>query len=162
MSLKMVATGALIGITLGLGAAGPASAATPPAQEAHAAGGMELSLNQGRKWETDDALRQGMVAIRETMARTLGSLHTGTFTPAQYAALAATLEGQVDGITKNCRLPSDADAQLHIVLARIMDGIDGLKADGGRNRVTGAVKVLMGLTAYGGYFDHPGWQPIGH
>ncbi len=162
MSVKTFATGALIGVALSLGAAGSAAAATPPAHELRVSGAMDLSLNQGRKWETDDALRQGMAAIRETMARTLGSLHTGTFSPAQYAELAVALEGQIDGITKNCRLSPDADAQLHIVLARIMEGIEGLKADAGRDRVRGAMTVVMALATYGGYFDHPGWQPIGH
>lgn len=160
MSVKMTAAGALMGVALTLGAAGAALAANPPSHDGHAAGIPELTLNQGSKWQTDDALRQGMAAIRETMAQSLGSMHTGTYSPAQYATLASALEGQVDGITQNCRLPPDADAQLHVVLAGILEGIDGLKSDGAR--VPGAVKVLRALVAYGSYFDHPGWVPIGH
>jgi hypothetical protein len=160
MSVKMTVAGALMGVVLTLGAAGPALAANPPSHDGHAAGVPELSLNQGRKWATDEALRQGMESIRETMAQSLGSMHTGAFSPAQYAALASALEEQVDGITRNCRLPPDADAQLHLVLAGILEGIDGLKSDDGR--VPGAVRVLRALGAYGAHFDHQGWEPIGH
>lgn len=160
MISKTTAAGALIGVVLSLGAAGPSFAATSPAHDGHAAGTPELSLNQGRKWATDNALRQGMAAIRETMAQNLNAMHGDSYAPAQYAALAASLEGQVDGITRNCRLPPDADAQLHIVLASILEGIEGLKSDSAR--LQGTVKVLRSLVIYGTYFDHPGWQPIGH
>jgi hypothetical protein len=137
-----------------------ARGATPPPHDGHAGGTLELSLNQGRKWETDEALRQGMTVIREAMVRSLGAIHVGTFTTTQYASLTRTLEDQVDGIIRNCRLPSEADAQLHIVLAEIFEGIDGLKSDKGR--VSSAMRVLQALNAYGTHFDHAGWEPIGH
>ena len=160
MIAKKTAAGALFGVVLSLGAAGPSLATTSASHDEHAAGSVELSLNQGRKWATDDALRQGMTAIREAMAQNLSAMHDGRYTPAHYTALATTLEEQIDGITRNCHLPPDADAQLHIVLAGILEGIEGLKSDGAR--VQGAAKVLRALDAYGTHFDHPGWQPTGH
>jgi hypothetical protein len=105
MSLKTTVAGALVGVALILGAAGSAPAATPPPHDGHAGGTLELSLNQGRKWETDEALRQGMTVIREAMVRSLGAIHVGTFTTTQYASLTRTLEDQVDGIPRpmpNC------------------------------------------------------------
>ncbi len=159
MSTKTTAAGALVSGALIFGAVGPALAALS-SHDGHVAEALELSLNQGRKWATDEPLRQGMAAIREAITQSLSAVHNATYTPAQYASLTATLEQQVDGIVRNCRLPPEADAQLHLVLADIFEGIDGLKSDNAR--VSGAMRVLQALDAYGAHFDHPGWEPVGH
>ncbi len=70
------------------------------------------------------------------------------------------MQGQIDYVTANCKLPEEADHQLHVVLGQILDGIAVLKADKGRDQ--GAVKIVQALELYGAHFDHAGWKPLKH
>ena len=58
---------------------------------------------------------------------------------AEYAALADRVESQVNGVVRNCRLPPEADAQLHLVISDILDGAEMMRNDNGR--VEGAIKL---------------------
>lgn len=129
-------------------------------QHAHDPGAMKLALNKGRKWDTDEALRKGMSAMRAEVGRALHAIHDGKLDAAGYQALARSLEGEMAQVVANCRLAPDADAQLHIVLARLTEGVDAMKTDSPRE--DGAVKVVDALNAYGRHFDHPGWKKIRH
>ena len=142
---------------LALGLADPTMAATGHSHEGQG-GPIELSLNHGSKWQTDEALRDGMAAARLAMADALDRIHDGHYGPDEYAALARTLEANVDDIVRNCRLPEEADAQLHIVLAAILDGIEAMRT--GPDRVGGAVTIVSALDAYGSHFDHLGFEPF--
>ncbi|WP_146208980.1 hypothetical protein [Azospirillum sp. TSO22-1] len=120
---------------------------------------MTLTLDHGRKWPTDESLRTGMSGIRTAMAAALEPIHKNTLPAARYGELAAAIETQVERIVKNCKLPDAADAQLHIVLAQIHEGVEGMK---GAERQAGAVKVVTALDAYGKHFDDTGWKPLAH
>ncbi|CAA7613000.1 hypothetical protein [Magnetospirillum sp. SS-4] len=125
--------------------------------------GGQLTLDHGRKWQTDAPLRQGMSAIGADMAGALDRIHGNRFGPADYEALAGSIDAHIDGITRDCRLPPAADAQLHLVLAEIMDASEVMKGKGGtRDRSRGAVTVVKALDAYQAHFDHPGWRPLAH
>lgn len=119
---------------------------------------VKLSLNHGKKWSTDEPLRKGMNNMRSEMSRSLHGIHEGKLDAAGYDALAKKLEGEMAGIVANCKLAPDADAQLHVVLAKLSEGMDTMKA--GAHREDGAVKVVEALNAYGRHFSHPGWKPI--
>lgn len=148
----------MIGLALGVAAGGWAA---EHAHEGH--GAAELTLNDGKKWTTDESLRKGMGNIRAAMAKSLHPIHEGKLSAAEYDALARKLEGEVGYIVANCRLDQDADAQLHGVLAQLSEGIDQMKgADKAANRQDGAVKVIRALDAYGKHFDHPGWKSLEH
>ncbi len=142
---------------LALGAASPALAA---GEHSHDAGTMTLTLDHGKKWPTDASLRKGMSGIRTVMASALEPIHKGTLPATRYGELAAAIEGEVDQIVKTCKLPDAADAQLHIVLAQLLEGVEGMK--GGEHRQDGAVKVVDALDAYGKHFDHADWKPLVH
>lgn len=122
-----------------------------------------LHLNHGQKWETDGPLRDGMGRIRAAMAARLEAIHGGRLSRAGYGKLAAQLEKEVGGIVGACKLPEEADAMLHLLIAELGAGIDTMA---GRNKGTdprrGAVGVMGALENYGRYFDHPGWQPLAH
>ncbi|WP_373048736.1 hypothetical protein [Vulgatibacter sp.] len=160
------------GITLavwGLLAAGAASAEAPPKTHAdhgkhehhdHGAPAGKLVLNAGAKWGTDAALRAGMEAFQHTLAEAIPAIHDGSFTPAQYAALAGNLEKQLASIMSQCKLPPEADAQLHILLVEFFGGIEAMKGEG--DRMKGAVRIVRGLGTYGKFFEHPGWKPLVH
>lgn len=145
-------------LALGLALSGPALAATEHAHGGHGGAALELTLNNGQKWPTDEALRRGMDEMRGAMTGSLGRIHAGQFTSADYVALAERLQQQVDFVTANCKLPEEADAQLHIVLAELLEGMDAMKD--GPDRVQGALRTVLALEAYGRHFDHPNWTPV--
>lgn len=144
---------------LGLALGSPALAAEPHAHGG-AAATVQLRLDHGKKWQTDDVLRRGMSEIRAAMAQSLPPIHKNAFTPAQYDALAGRIQTQIDYVVGNCKLPEEADQQLHVVLEQIIDGVGAMKA--ATNRDKGAVKIVQALAQYGKYFDHAGWQPLQH
>jgi hypothetical protein len=147
--------GLAVALALGLALSGPASAATEHAHGSHGAAALQLTLDNGQKWPTDEALRQGMGEMRRMLATSLGRLHAGEFTPADYAALADRVQAQADYVTANCKLPEDADTQLHVVLGAILEGLAAMRA--GADRLQGALRVVRALEAYGGHFDDPDW-----
>ncbi|MBB4260585.1 hypothetical protein [Bradyrhizobium sp. CIR3A] len=117
-------------------------------------------LDHGKKWPTDDVLRRGMDDISLAMRQSLAPIHSNVFTPAQYEALATRIQAQVDDVVGNCKLPEQADQQLHLVLEQIIDGAATMKT--GTSRDQGAMKIVRALAQYGKYFDHAGWQPLQH
>jgi hypothetical protein len=144
---------------LSLAAAAPAALAADPHHHGHGAGAPKLQLNQGKKWVTDAPLRESMAAIRETVHGAPAPLHKGTAKAADYAPVGNRVEAEVGRIVKECKLPPDADAQLHVVVADLLAGADAMKAakDAKAGRA-GLIQVDRALTAYGRHFDHPGWK----
>jgi hypothetical protein len=135
---KSIRQGALAA-ALALAFAVPAFAAGEVHSHEHAAGEAKLVLNQGKKWQTDAPLRQGMDNIRSAVAKGMKD-----------EALAKTVETEVAGIVQNCKLEPDADAQLHIVIAELMAAVEA--KDNAR--------VAHVLNAYGEHFDHAGWKRL--
>ncbi|NJD31833.1 MAG: hypothetical protein FIB04_08105 [Gammaproteobacteria bacterium] len=120
----------------------------------------QMQLDAGKKWPTDASLRSGMAAIRRAFDADHPAIHAGKETDAQYDALAAKIEAQVNDIVKNCRLPPAPDANLHHVVADLLQGVSLMRGnDAARSRHDGAALVHGALIAYGRYFDDPGWTP---
>jgi hypothetical protein len=142
-------------LALGLALA-PTALIAAPAQK-HS-GTIELTLDHGKKWPTDAALRNGMNEIRATMADAIPSIHADKFSPDSYKGLAQQVQAQVDGIVANCKLPEAADQQLHLVLEQILDGIAVMNSDA--RQAEGAGKVVQALDQYGAHFDHAKWRPL--
>lgn len=129
----------------------------------HAATPASLTLNDGKKWGTDEALRKGMENIRNAMDASLHQIHEGKLSNAGYAALAKTLNGELGNIVANCKLDPKADAQLHLVVADLAEGIEAMEGKTKKvKRQSGALKVLGALDKYSTHFDHPNWQAIKH
>jgi len=123
-------------------------------QDAHA-----LELNAGKKWATDDPLRQGMTKIRDAVGAKLPAVHRGKMSAAQYAALGGEIDAQIAHIVQNCKLDPKADEVLHVILADLIEGNEILQGKNAKQkRSAGVVKVVQSLEQYGNYFDHPGWK----
>lgn len=157
-------TAALVAVACGmaLGPALAAPAAAPADAHGHAADAPhKLSLNHGRKWGTDEALRKGMGRIRDLAAPQLKAVHAGKLSPEQYRELSTQIEGEVAGIVANCKLAPEADAMLHLVIADLGAGTEAMagKTDSMRPQ-QGYVKVVQAVNAYGKHFDHPGFKAI--
>lgn len=137
---------AAIGLAAALVLGAAVSAATGADEHAHGTGGQEakLVLDHGKKWQTDAPLRKGMENIRAAMAA-----------KGEYAAKADRVNAEVAYIVQNCKLPEDADAQLHLVIAELLGGAEAMK---GEHAGDGAKRVARALHAYGEFFDHPGWK----
>ncbi len=144
-------------------AAPPVRAATHPSHEAHAhehaAAGHDLSLNDGKKWETDAPLRQGMSKMKAALVAQLPALRSESMTDAQYDALAGEVDTQIAYMVENCKLDPEPDEVLHVLLGEAAAGSEALKGeDENASRSAGIAKVIGSLQRYGEYFDHPGWK----
>ena len=156
---------AAVGLSLGLAATSLAAAeqSAHKHDQEHGAVPARLSLNDGKKWATDAPLRQGMENIRNTMDAALHDIHENKLSAARYGELAKKVNGEVGGIVANCKLEPQADAQLHIIIADMLEGAEAMQ--GKREQSTrqhGAVQVVGALEKYAEVFDHPGWAPIRH
>jgi len=97
----------------------------------------QLKLNDGKKWATDAPLRAGMAAIETA-----------------FEALAGRIDAQVNSIVANCKLPPEADANLHYVIADLSQGVGLMRGgDPARTRHDGAALVHGALRAYDTFFD---------
>jgi hypothetical protein len=119
-----------------------------------------LKLDGEKKWATDASLRSGMAAIRAAFEADHASIHAGKETDAQYDALAGRIEREVNSTVANCKLPPAADANLHYVVADLMQGVNLMRGgDPQRTRHDGAALVHGALRAYPQFFDDPDWKP---
>lgn len=150
----------LLALMLAVGVSGGVLAATKHAHDGHGAPAVELKLNNGQKWPTDDALRRGMAAMRADIGNSLPRIHGGRYSNADFAKLADRMQKEIDGVVANCKLPEDADAQLHVVIEQLIDATAALKGKAGQAK---AVAIIVdALNAYGKHFDHPEWKPLTH
>lgn len=130
-------------------------------QHEHAKSQAKLVLNQGKKWQIDEVARKSMEAIRGAVAADLKAIHGGKQTDAQYAALAAKLNGEVANMVKNCKLDPKADEQFHVVLTEVLAAAEIMEGKhAGEPRRKGAEQTARALNEYGRYFRHPGWKPL--
>lgn len=152
-----------LALCLGAGNALAAVQAAAGHDHAHHGGAAKLALDNGKKWAIDEPLRKAMGNIRDAIAASLDSIHNGKFSDAEYAGLAKKINGEVEYMVGNCKLNPKADAQLHLLIADILAGIEAM--EGKRKKIErpdGAVKVIGALEKYPAYFDDSGWKPLKH
>ena len=141
--------------------AGPVAALAGEPKHEHGATEIHtLTLNQGQKWATDDPLRKGMTEIRTLVEAQHAGIHKGRLKPAEYAALGEKIEAQVGYVVANCKLDPKADANLHVIIEEILEGVGAMKGEEKKSPRAGAGKVVSALNEYGKYFDHPGWKRL--
>lgn len=146
-----LAGGTLAGVTV--------QAAEPAQAQAHSHGeaAHTLKLNDGKKWETDAPLRDGMAKIGAAVDSKLPALGKAQ-EAAQFDALAGEIDTQLASIVQNCKLEPAADEVLHVILAEMMEGNEALRAGSGESRMHGVERVVDTLKAYAEHFDHPGFE----
>ncbi len=141
-----------------------ALAQAPSATDAHAAHGHEhahaadaaLSLNAGEPWQTDEPLRRGMLQIRVASAMLAPAFAAAQLSQPQAAQLAEAVRGSVNTMIAQCQLPADADANLHVILGRLLAAATAL--ENSPLAQEGLPAIQAALQDYGHYFAHPGWQ----
>lgn len=165
--MKSYTSGVLNALLLAAGFAFAATTCAAPthSHEAHAEHGAPatLQLNDGKKWETDAALRQAMDSLRQIMAASLPEIHESRLPVAGYSALARKVDSEVGNIVSNCKLEPKADAQLHLIVADLLTGSEQMAGKVKKaKRQDGVVKVVGALEKYASYFDHPNFKPLLH
>ncbi|WP_417666115.1 hypothetical protein [Pseudidiomarina sp.] len=121
---------------------------------------LELELNQGKRWTIDESLHIGMTSLKREIEINLEAIHNNQFSAVQYQELAGSLNDHLNFLFKNCKLEPKADAQLHILLARIMNGVEQIKSDD--NQKQGVVLIIQSLQEYPVYFEDSNWQSLKH
>lgn len=130
------------------------------AAHSHDAHPAKLQLDHGKKWPTDEPLRRGMSAIRAVMAQRIESIHRNKLSAEEYRSAGAQVDQEVARIVAECKLEPKADAMLHIIVADLLAGAEGMQGKSKAKPMAGAHKVVQALNAYGRYFDHPGWDAL--
>ncbi|HQQ69493.1 MAG TPA: hypothetical protein PLL92_04155 [Alicycliphilus sp.] len=140
----------------------PFAALAASDHEHHGSGAsQQLQLNAGKKWASDAPLRQAMTAVRASVTQILPAAHAGKAKAAEYDAFGNAVNQQIAYMVENCKLPADADAQLHIIIADLMAGAEAAQGKQGEaKRAEGVVQAAQAANAYGKYFQHPGWKAI--
>jgi hypothetical protein len=138
----------------------PAAAFAGEREHGHGTEVHKLTLNHGKKWATDEPLRKGMAEIRALVEAQHAGIHKGTLKRAEYASLGDKIEAQVGYVVANCKLDPAADANLHVILEEVLDGVEAMKGKETKRPRAGADKVVAALNGYGKYFDHPGWKGL--
>lgn len=142
-----------VAVLLGAMAATPVLPAAAQAHAGHHAT-TPAQPGTGKRWATDAPLRKGMAEIRIAV----GALQPGEgrhIGPEQAAALATRVEGQVAYLVANCKLEPQADAALHAIIARLLQGAAALKAD--PSDLGARATLRQALQDYPRQFDDPGW-----
>lgn len=159
-AMKRRMVGLLIAGILGTGAAlGTVAYAAGEHSHGHADAAHALKLNDGRKWASDEPLRESMAKIRDAVDAKLPAVHRGELAAAQYDALGVEIEAQVAHIVQNCKLDPQADEVLHAILAELLEGNEKLRGrDAKTERSAGVVQVVRSLGQYAKYFEHAGFE----
>ena len=105
-----------------------ATASTEHQHEAHAATSPTSTPTPGKRWATDAPLREGMGRIRKSVEE-LGHFASGHLSASQANDLAAGIEKDVNFLIANCKLEPEADAALHLIIAKLLQGAQAIKTD---------------------------------
>lgn len=139
---------------------GSAWASPEPGQHHHhhhgSAAELNLNLNDGERWATDESLRAGMLGIFKAFSAAHDDYLAGQLDPEGADVLADQVDEQVNFIFANCNLPSDADVELHKLLAATFGSAATLRESNDVHN--GLHELHQVLKTYGEYFDHPGWS----
>lgn len=157
-SMLVTVTSLLLLINMPLNAQTDAADAHQHDHDKHASSA--LSLDQGKKWQTDAPLRKGMQSIRDAVMKSADAFHKNALAKKEAEKLGKHINAQVEYLIENCKLEPKADATLHVLIGDLMAGANALsKQPLSKQGLPGVVKVLQ---LYPDYFDHKGWEKIVH
>jgi hypothetical protein len=131
----------------------PRTAAQPEAPALRPPGALaELTLDEGRRWPTDAALRAGMQRLLLAIDEALNAAGEP-----DYGALAQVLQREVRAVAVTTAVPPAARERLDIVLNELMLAADEMEHEEVLDRDAGLMRAVEAMSAYGEYFRDPGW-----
>jgi hypothetical protein len=110
-----------------------------------------LTLNDGKKWETDATLRRGMARIAALVAPLAAKREGERLDPIEAARLADGVRDEVNILVSNCRLEPRADAALHVLIGDMLAGADILSQP--EPSIEGVRTISDALDLYPRYFE---------
>lgn len=116
---------------------------------------LELQLNDGKRWATDEPLRMAMENIQDVLNPALLA-NSEALDSADYSRMADSIESEINFMVQNCKLPPAADAELHKLVVMLGQGVHEMRA--GPERREGVSTAVKALELYGRFFEHEGWQ----
>lgn len=103
-----------------------------------------------------------MLVLRTHLPVQLDSIHNNKLAAEEYLHFAGVVEQQVNFIIKNCALAPEADAQFHLILARLINASSKMKDPELKVQRQGAIEVLQALQQYPVFFKDELFVPIVH
>ena len=120
----------------------------------HAAAPTAAKPAPAKGWATDAPLRAGMGRIRQAVDA-LGHYERGHMGAEQAVVLAGNIEADVNFLIANCKLDPAADAALHGIIAKLLQGAHALKAN--PSDLAAIAPMREAVAEYGRTFDDPGF-----
>lgn len=112
-----------------------------------------LSLNNGKKWEIDQTMRENMDAIRLQFQKVNQSVSSKKITDKDYTELSDLISKSTQQIASTCKLEPKADETFHVVLANLITVTEDLKSP--KMAKHALEKLNHALKIYSEYFNHP-------
>lgn len=141
----------------------PETTAAVPASHSHehdAAHGPAPVLAEGQRWETDEPLRTAMDRIHADVLKNLPAFHDAQLQAADAAALADSVDSNVQYMFANCKLAPEPDAALHVLITQMLTAGEHLRENPAS--AEGMPKLVAAVNTYQATFDHEGMQPFTH
>jgi len=120
----------------------------------------ELMLDEGKKWQSDAPLRQGMQSINDAVIDAVPAFHQNKLTKPDAKQLAEHINKQVQYLVQHCKLSPQADAVLHVIIADLLGGADELANQ--PLSMQGLPRIVGALQQYPKFFEQPKWRQINH
>ena len=157
-TIKLIIPAMVIGLLLASLAFAAGAADHGHDHHDHAAHAGGLVLNDGERWATDAALREGMGRVRETFVGVLPAYKRGELSQEAATDAARAVDEHVAFLVEYCELEPAADAVLHVLLAELLQGSAALRQ--APQSGDGLPRIHRALQDYPRYFEHPGWQGL--
>lgn len=134
--------------------AAPAAQAQPEHEhDAHAAPAAPAT-NPAQRFATDAALREGMGRIHAALNE-LRHYEMGHMPETIAVEKVDEIKSSIDYLFENCKLPADADAALHAILAPLLGAIQSFEKD--PKDMTALASMRKAVDDYPHRFNDPDW-----
>ena len=98
-----------------------------------------LSLNNGKKWKSDESTRNHVMKLSEMIRVFNGSAKNSS---SDYQRFAAEIQTELDGLIRDCRMSGPDHDALHLWLEPILKQVAELKTDPAEEKAKEIVQAL--------------------
>lgn len=113
-----------------------------------------MTLNNGKKWEVDQVMKENMEAIHTEFEKANALHKKKKAAAADYEGLSTTITQSVEKIAANCKMEKKMDDTFHALLGDMMAGAEELKDQAHANKTKSMEKIHHSLHSYKKYFNH--------
>lgn len=110
-----------------------------------------LSLNNGKKWDVDQTMKEEMEAIHLQLKKLKSLTDSKKASAADFSELANTISNSAQKIAAECKMAPKKDETFHTILGDLLAATDDLKDSKKAKSALG--KVEHALSVYSEYFE---------